>query len=235
MELKVIEKNEDMFPVYVEWDGCWVNLIDLYIWLWVNRSEKSWFLEKKEKMYLEEGVDFFVIDDIHGYISVYKEIWENVNVDRKELDDKRVKLNNIFVSIDTAKEICMVSMTKVGKNVRNYFIGIEKEYKKAAAMGVNRYRRKKYIDIKPQINDVIRARLAHQKADATKNIDVSKLRFNIFKDHYEYKHYQSLKNYLPQKIDSVFEIYSELYLDGRLTEEEFQKVFDKYEELIGVL
>lgn len=38
--------------------------------------------------------------------------------------------NDYYITIDMAKELCMVENSKAGKNIRKYFIEVEKRYRK---------------------------------------------------------------------------------------------------------
>lgn len=81
-----------------------VNSRDIYEYLKINSQYANWIQRAIEKYDFEENIDF--------------NIFVKPNNNQKDY----------IVTIDMAKELCMVSNTENGKLARRYFIDIEKKY-----------------------------------------------------------------------------------------------------------
>jgi len=88
-----------------------VNARDLYKQLEIKQEFANWIKTQINTLGLEENIDFFSFDK-----NVKREIGSTV---KKEY----------IITIDTAKHIAMASRTPKGKEIRNYFISVEKKLK----------------------------------------------------------------------------------------------------------
>lgn len=87
---------------------------DLHDFLEINTPYKKWF-DRMIEYGFAENVDFAVMD-------------KNVH-DEKVFGGVR-KITDHAITLDMAKEISMIQRTERGKQARQYFIDVEKEYKK---------------------------------------------------------------------------------------------------------
>jgi anti-repressor protein len=85
-----------------------VNSRDIYNYLEVKRQYSDWIKDAIQKYDFEEDVDFTIHRFVNGKATQY----------------------DYIVSIDMAKELCMVSNTEKGKEVRKYFLKCEDELNK---------------------------------------------------------------------------------------------------------
>ena len=85
-----------------------VNSRDIYDYLKIGRHYADWIKSSIDKYGFEDNLDF----TIHKFV-----IGKNTQLD-------------YIVTLDMAKELCMVSNTDKGKEVRRYFIHVEKESKR---------------------------------------------------------------------------------------------------------
>jgi len=92
-----------------------VNARELHVALHVKKDFSTWMKAQIENLGLEENIDFLVIP-LKG---------ENPKGGRPQIE--------YIITQDTAKHISMASRTEKGKEVRNYFIAIEKEYQKTVS------------------------------------------------------------------------------------------------------
>lgn len=88
-----------------------VNARELHKKLEVKTRFADWIKRRLEESMAEEGIDYIVLKP---------EIAENTLFQAVEY----------FISLDTAKEICMLEKSPKGKEIRKYFIQVEKEYRK---------------------------------------------------------------------------------------------------------
>ncbi len=103
--------NEIIKVNKTEIDGDEVNSVnsrDIYEYLEVGRQYADWIKSAIDKYDFEEGSDFTVHNFVNG----------------------RATQKDYIVTLDMAKELCMVSNTEKGKETRKYFIKIEKEMNK---------------------------------------------------------------------------------------------------------
>jgi len=87
-----------------------VNSRDLHKGLEVKKDYSNWIKDQVKSLDLEENFDYIV----------FAQKGENPKGGRPEID--------YILTLDAAKHISMASRTKKGKEVRKYFIEIEKKY-----------------------------------------------------------------------------------------------------------
>ena len=104
-ELINVDINENLEPV--------VNGRELHELLEVQTAYKDWFPRMCEYGFVE-GIDFNPL------------IFERVQLE----GDREVKrqLQDHLIKLDMVKEICMIQRTERGKQARQYFIQVEKDY-----------------------------------------------------------------------------------------------------------
>jgi len=91
-----------------------VNARELYKYLESKRRFADWIKDRIEKYKFVDGVD---------YISIHKIVkTEGVNVAKP--------LKEYIITLDVAKEFAMLENNKKGREIRKYFIEIEKKYRK---------------------------------------------------------------------------------------------------------
>jgi len=83
---------------------------DLFNGLQIQKRFTDWIKHQIASLDFEEGLDYIVLD-------------EKVKHESGTKSEK-----NYLLSLDTAKHIAMASRTKKGKEVRKYFIDVEKAY-----------------------------------------------------------------------------------------------------------
>lgn len=86
-----------------------VNSRDIYNYLEVKQQYADWIKLAIEKYEFEENEDFTIHKFVNG----------------------KATQKDYIVTIDMAKELCMVSNTQKGKETRKYFIKVEKQAKQA--------------------------------------------------------------------------------------------------------
>ena len=91
-----------------------INGRNLHEFLEINTPYVKWFNRMKEYGF-EENVDYLTVDK-----NVLRA--DGVIMPQKQL--------NHIITLDMAKELCMIQRTPLGRQARQYFIQIEKEYKK---------------------------------------------------------------------------------------------------------
>ncbi len=89
-----------------------VNARELHTALHIKRDFSNWIKSQIESLGLEENIDYITTRQKRRVGAVDKEITEYI------------------ITQNTAKHISMASRTPKGKEVRNYFIKVEKEFKK---------------------------------------------------------------------------------------------------------
>lgn len=103
---------EELIKVQVKNDRQLVSARDLYKGLEIKTRFSLWV--KQNFKVFEEGQDF-------TSVVTTTEVQNNGGTQRRELQD-------YLLTIDTAKELCMMSKTEKGKEVRKYFIQVEKNW-----------------------------------------------------------------------------------------------------------
>lgn len=103
---------EELIKVQVRNDRQLVSARDLYKGLEIKTRFSLW--AKQNFKVFEEGQDF-------TSVVTTTEVQNNGGTQRRELQD-------YLLTIDTAKELCMMSKTEKGKEVRKYFIQVEKDW-----------------------------------------------------------------------------------------------------------
>lgn len=105
-ELLKVEVNENNEQV--------INGRNLHEFLEINTPYVKWFNRMKEYGF-EENVDYLTVDK---------------NVLRADGTKMPQKQFDHILTLDMAKELCMIQRTPLGRQARQYFIQVEKEYKK---------------------------------------------------------------------------------------------------------
>lgn len=106
-ELKLIENG--LIPVYESEKGKVANARELHKFLEVGKDFTNWIKDRIEKYDFIENTDFVI----------FAENGENPGRPKTEY----------ILTLDTAKEIAMVQNNAKGKEIRKYFIKVEKKYK----------------------------------------------------------------------------------------------------------
>jgi len=107
---KVIEG--DIVPIYQNSEGeKLINARELHIALQNKRKFSDWIKQRIEKYEFVENNDFF---KRHNFVTLE-------NLKRPQTD--------YFLTVDMAKELCMIENNIVGRQIRKYFIEVEKRYK----------------------------------------------------------------------------------------------------------
>ncbi len=111
--LKLVE--EDMIHIYENSQG--ERLIDareLHGALQSKRQFANWIKQRIEHYKFKENQDFFTF---------------NKFVKRNQNDNLGNKSKEYYITIDMAKELCMIENNEIGRKIRKYFIEIEKRYR----------------------------------------------------------------------------------------------------------
>ena len=108
---------EELIKIQVKNDRQLVNARDLYKGLEVKRRFSAWW-EQNSKGF-EENEDF-----------------TSVLTSTVVANGARKPIQDYLVTIDMAKELCMMSKTEKGKEVRQYFIRVEKRFNEIKAMNI---------------------------------------------------------------------------------------------------
>jgi len=109
-DLKVIEG--EIVPIYENHKGeRLINARELHKELENKRKFADWIKQRIEHYEFEENQDYF---KHHNFVMVG-------NLKRPQID--------YYVTIDVAKELCMVENNEKGRQIRKYFIEVEKRYR----------------------------------------------------------------------------------------------------------
>ena len=109
MELKKVE--EGVIPIYEnETRERLINARELHRTLKIGKDFTTWMRDRINKYGFIENSDF---------ILTFPKIGERKNVVKHEY----------YLTIDTSKEICMIENNEIGRNIRRYFIKVEKRYR----------------------------------------------------------------------------------------------------------
>ena len=108
---------EELIKIQVKNDRQLVNARDLYKGLEVKRRFSAWW-EQNSKGF-EENEDF-----------------TSVLTSTVVANGARKPIQDYLLTIDMAKELCMMSKTEKGKEVRQYFIRVEKRFNEIKAMNI---------------------------------------------------------------------------------------------------
>lgn len=102
-----------------------VNARDLYTFLEVGRDFSTWIKGRIDEYEFVEGED---------YIKAPPALPENGEAQPRGLEGSLPSSANrvdYFLSLDMAKELCMVERTQKGRECRRYFIAVEKQFKES--------------------------------------------------------------------------------------------------------
>ena len=112
-EFKLVEG--EIVPIYENVKGERViNARELHEKLGNKRQFANWVKQRIEHYKFIEGEDYFTFNKF-----VKREINSNLGS----------KTNEYYITIDMAKELCMVENNEIGKKLRKYFIEVEKRYR----------------------------------------------------------------------------------------------------------
>lgn len=110
MELKKVE--EGVIPIYEnDTRERLINARELHKKLNNKRKFSDWIKQRIKQYEFVENEDFF---KRHNFVTVG-------NLTRPQID--------YYITIDMAKELCMVENNETGRNIRRYFIEVEKRYR----------------------------------------------------------------------------------------------------------
>lgn len=113
MEFKKVEN--DIVPIYEnETKDKLINARELHSALKSKRQFANWIKQRIEKYEFVENEDF---------------IWFNKFVKPENSSYGNKTLIEYYLTIDTAKEICMIENNSTGRKIRKYFIETEKRYR----------------------------------------------------------------------------------------------------------
>jgi len=111
--LKLVEG--EIVPIYENEKGeKLINARELYIKLESKRQFGNWIKQRVEHYKFIEDQDFFTF---------------NKFVKRDQKDNLGNTIKEYYLSIDMAKELCMVENNEIGRKIRKYFIEVEKRYR----------------------------------------------------------------------------------------------------------
>ncbi len=113
---------EELIKVKVKNDRQLVSARELYKGLELKIRFSLWVSKNFEGF--EEGQDF-------TSVSTDTEVQNNGGIQKRKLQD-------YLLTIDMAKELCMMSKTEKGKEVRKYFIRVEKRFNEIKAMSIHK-------------------------------------------------------------------------------------------------
>ena len=112
IEVKKIE--EGLVPIYeTETKERLINARELHKALMCNRQYANWIREKINKYYFLKNQDFFTFNKFV----------------KREGSNLGTRLTEYYITIDMAKELCMVENNETGRKIRRYFIETEKRYR----------------------------------------------------------------------------------------------------------
>lgn len=111
---------EDLIKVQVKNDRQLVGARDLYKGLEVKRRFSAWWEQNSQGF--EKGTDYEGVLVSTPYNKLHP--------------DKLQTIQDYLLTLDMAKELCMMSKTEKGKEVRQYFIRVEKRFNEIKAMNI---------------------------------------------------------------------------------------------------
>ncbi len=121
-----MENMKELIPVYESESRRVVDARDLHEFLGVGKDFSTWLKDRIEKYGFTEGED---------YVEVFPNFGENSGLTDKGGRPTR----NYLLSLDTAKELCMVENNEKGRQARKYFIAVEKAYRENQIMAPRDY------------------------------------------------------------------------------------------------
>ena len=107
-----------------------VNARDLHKALESKQDFSTWLKARLEKLKLEEGVDYIMIESV-GSVSTpqtygFEDLEQN-GTKSYNINNLVKKVKDYYITIDVAKHIAMMEATEKGREVRKYFIECEKK------------------------------------------------------------------------------------------------------------
>ena len=103
----------DLINLQATNDGVAVSAKELYSKLEVAERFSKWF-ERMKNYGFEEGTDF--------------NLYQTVQVQKEGNRDVHRNINDYALTLDTAKQICMLQRSEKGRIFREYFIQVEKDW-----------------------------------------------------------------------------------------------------------
>ncbi len=105
----------EIVPIYENEKGeKLINARELHIVLQNKRKFTDWIKQRIDHYKFLEYQDFFTF---HNFVK------------RDQKDNLGSKIKEYYITIDMAKELCMIENNEVGRKIRKYFIEVEKRYR----------------------------------------------------------------------------------------------------------
>ncbi|SMG40861.1 Phage anti-repressor protein [Dethiosulfovibrio salsuginis] len=140
--LKVLESG--LVPVYRDSEWQVVDARELHGFLESKRQFGNWIEDRVDKYGLVEGED---------YVLVFNKTGKNPSGGRPAKD--------YLLTLDVAKELCMVENNERGRQARKYFIAVEKAYRESLVMIPRDYA----AALRAHADEVERRELAEKQRD----------------------------------------------------------------------
>lgn len=167
-DLKLVEN--EIVPIYENTGGAkLINARELHSILLNKRQFSDWIKQRIKQYEFVENREFF---KHHNFVKVG-------NLKRPQID--------YYLTVDMAKELCMIENNKIGKKLRRYFIEVEKRYQKI-------------IDMPNNIFDFMRLAINQIEINENRLMEVEKKTNKYEKQMWENK--ERIKN-LTSKIDVI--------------------------------
>lgn len=116
---------KQILPVVKKEDMDLIDAKNLHKALGVGRDFSNWIKSRIEKYGFTENEDYIVLE--YDYLgNQVDSTYANSGVS----DYRRIAKRDYFLTIDLAKELCMIENNDIGRAIRKYFIRCEKELKK---------------------------------------------------------------------------------------------------------
>ena len=98
-----------------------VNARDLHEYLGVGKDFSTWIKERIKKYGFEEGIDYIILQNSEA---------SNTKLPKNgEAQPRASQRIEYHITLDMAKELCMVENNEKGRIARKHFIKVEKQYK----------------------------------------------------------------------------------------------------------
>ena len=123
-----------------------VNARELNERLQISTAFTKWIQRRIEDYNFAENLDFI----------------ETVKFDRVErgfLGSREIEIKDYHITLDMAKELCMLERSELGRQARRYFINMEKQSKQLALQLQEQVKRT-YLAENPEVKQIIRYRNA---------------------------------------------------------------------------
>lgn len=124
-----------------------VNARDLHEILKNGKQFSDWIQHRISKYGFSENLDFIVVHQL-------------VNVDRGFFGIRKESRKEYHITLDMAKELCMLERSELGRQARRYFIEMEKQSKQLA-LQLQEQMKQTYLANNPEAKATIRYRTAN--------------------------------------------------------------------------